>query len=474
MSGSNSPSTDAPAAHRAGPASGAEPALVVAVDGPAGSGKSTVARAVARQLGLRYLDTGSTYRAVTWLALQQGVDLRDPVAVAVLAGSADLEVGTDPREPTISVAGRRVDQEVRSDAVSAAVSAVSAVPAVRARLVAFQQAVLEREGGIVLEGRDTGAVVAPHAAVKVFLTAREEVRAQRRAGEQGAHDRDGVARVAAALEQRDRLDSARAVAPLAVPPGAVVIDTSGLAVEDVVRTVVGLVPAQPAAAPADTAAGPAGSAPPSAYSPLLFSVLQPIAALLARLALRVEVRGLEQVPRRGPILVAGNHSGLLDGPLVAIYSPRQLRILTKDEAFRGPLGWLLRRVGQVPVRRGRADRTALRACLQVLRDGQALGIFPEGTRGTGDLEQVRDGAAYLLLHVPDCPVVPVVCQGTRDALPPGSRRLRLRSRVSVVFGPAFVIDPPANPRARSAVAGVAEQVRVGLAEHLGLVRAGAR
>lgn len=485
------------------------PGRVVAVDGPGGSGKSTVARAVARQLGFDYLDTGSTYRAVTWLALQHGTDLRDDEAVATVAELAVLDVGTDPAAPSIAVNGRRVDDEVRSDAVNAAVSAVSAVPEVRRRLVALQQRVIAAAGDVVIEGRDTGAVVAPTAAVKVYLTAREDVRAARRAREQGRDDADALARTAAALGRRDSLDSSRSVSPLTVAPGAVVIDTSTLAVDDVVRQIIDLVPDRDtdegtnsnsnsdsnsdAVGVGRRAAGPVGPSVASAaartatgrraadlrpaaapsYRPWLLTLLRHPARAIARLAFRFEVRGVEHVPSSGPVLIAGNHSGFLDGPLVAAFSPRLLRIMAKDELYRGPLGVFLHLVGQIPVRRGRPDRAALRACLEVLRGGAALGIFPEGTRGTGELEQVQDGAAYLLLRV-NCPVVPVVCLGTRAALPTGSRWPRWRSPVTVVFGPSLTVVRPANPRARRAVAVVAEQVRVGLADHLHQVRRGQR
>jgi cytidylate kinase len=211
--------------------------LVVAVDGPGGSGKSTVAREVARRLGLRYLDTGAMYRAITQAVLDSRIDLEDAAAIGELAERTVLTVGTFPDHPMIAVNEVDVASAIRTRAVTNAVSAVAAVPAVRHRLVAQQRRIVEsarRSGGIVVEGRDIGAVVAPDAQVKVFLTASTEVRALRRSQQLGEKGVDDVARTLAELDRRDALDSGRTADPLAVAPGAVVLDSTGLAADEVV------------------------------------------------------------------------------------------------------------------------------------------------------------------------------------------------------------------------------------------------
>ena len=158
--------------------------LVVAVDGPSGSGKSSTARRTAAALGLRYLDTGAMYRAVTWALLQRAVDVTDAEQVAAAAANVQLAAGTDPGAPTITVDDVDVSVPIRGQEVTAAVSAVSAVPAVRARLVLLQRWLIG-DGGIVVEGRDIGTVVAPDAPVKVFLTADTSARAERRTAQDG-------------------------------------------------------------------------------------------------------------------------------------------------------------------------------------------------------------------------------------------------------------------------------------------------
>jgi CMP/dCMP kinase len=213
--------------------------FVIAVDGPAGSGKSSAARGVALALRLRYLDTGAMYRALTWWLITQGVDVTDPAAVAYHAGRPAIEVGTDPARPAVTVDGTDVAGPIRSRAVSNVVSAVASVPAVRARLIGMQQDIIARacaSGGIVAEGRDIGTVVAPEATVKVFLTADDATRAQRRSADLVA-DPDATWEVTRQEQQRrDRADAPQ----MAVAADAVEIDSTGLGLNEVIARIVGL------------------------------------------------------------------------------------------------------------------------------------------------------------------------------------------------------------------------------------------
>ena len=244
---------------------------VVAIDGPAGSGKSTVARAVADALGLPALDTGAMYRAVTWAVLDAGIDPADAAGVVGVAEALDLDVG-----PPVRVGGRDVNDAIRTAEVSAAVSVVAAVPDVRVRLVAAQREWIEVHGGGVVEGRDIGTVVAPDAILKIYLVASEEERARRRLQQddaaEGAGDAadsaapegllEGVTHpqggphapkgdpsrgtapddaaldaTRAAIRRRDAIDSGRKASPLAAADDAVVLDTTGLSIDGVVAEV---------------------------------------------------------------------------------------------------------------------------------------------------------------------------------------------------------------------------------------------
>jgi cytidylate kinase len=211
--------------------------IVVAMDGPSGSGKSSTSRRVAERLGLRYLDTGAMFRAVTWWMLLHEVDVGDAGAVAARVEDPVLRSGTDPVAPTITLDGADVAGPIRSPEVTAAVSAVSAVPEVRRRLLRMQREIIG-DGGIVVEGRDIGTVVAPEAPVKVFLTADPDARAARRTAElTGA----SVEATHADLIRRDRADSGRSAAPLTMAPDAHHIDTTPYTLEEVVDQVVWLV-----------------------------------------------------------------------------------------------------------------------------------------------------------------------------------------------------------------------------------------
>lgn len=212
------------------------PRLVVAIDGTSGSGKSSTSRGVAARLGLRYLDTGAQFRAMTWWLLRQGVDVHDPAAVAERSGEPEILSGTDPRGPSILVDGVDVGIAIRADEVNAAVSPVSAVPEVRARLLELQRAIIG-DGGIVVEGRDIGSVVWPQAELKVYLSAEPGARAERRAAETGSIDLTGTQE---SLLARDRIDSGRTTAPLTMADGAVHLDTTAYSLDQVVDQLVSL------------------------------------------------------------------------------------------------------------------------------------------------------------------------------------------------------------------------------------------
>lgn len=210
-------------------------ALVIAIDGPSGAGKSSVSRAVAAELGLDYLDTGSMYRAMTWFMQDSGIDVNNAELVAKAARAEIIQPSTDPSEPGIRVSGRDVSAEIRSAEVTQGVSAVSAVPEVRELMVALQREIARNaKSGIVVEGRDICAVVLPDAPVRLFITADPEARASRRAKENGSD----VSKTVNDLAKRDLADSTRTVSPLEIAPGARVIDTTNIDLSDVISQVI--------------------------------------------------------------------------------------------------------------------------------------------------------------------------------------------------------------------------------------------
>jgi cytidylate kinase len=260
------PSADSAASDASAGTAAAAGSLVIAVDGPSGSGKSSAARGTASRLGLRYLDTGAMYRAVTWWLLEHNVDLADAEAVASHVLGLTLDISTDPGAQHVSVEGIDVTVEIRNRRVSNVVSLVASVPQVRAHLIARQQGIIAGAvmagGGIVAEGRDIGTVVAPDAPVKVFLTASEQVRAERRAAELAgrvaaeprgagsagaagaaiAAEAPGAAVTRAEQAQRDRRDAPQTQ----MAADAVEIDATSLGLDDVIGRIVGLARARQA------------------------------------------------------------------------------------------------------------------------------------------------------------------------------------------------------------------------------------
>ncbi|MCB5909889.1 (d)CMP kinase [Streptomyces pinistramenti] len=217
-------------------------AVIVAIDGPAGTGKSSTSKAVAAKLGLGYLDTGAQYRAITWWMLSNGIDVDDAVAVADASAKPVIASGTDPAAPTISVDGLDAAGPIRTQEVTAAVSAVSAVPEVRTRITDLQRSIAaEAPNGIVVEGRDIGITVLPDADLKVFLTASAEARAARRSGELKGKEASDLAATREALIKRDTADSSRKTSPLAKADDAVEVDTTELTLEQVIECVVTLI-----------------------------------------------------------------------------------------------------------------------------------------------------------------------------------------------------------------------------------------
>lgn len=223
------------------------PGPIIAIDGPSGSGKSSTSRGVARRLGLRYVDTGAMYRAMTWWMLTQGIDIDDPAAISARCGEPVIELRVDPADPGVSVDGRDVSRDIREARVADAVSRVAAVPEVRDRLVRSQRALVDGAlasgNGVVMEGRDIGSVVLPHADLKVYLTADVEARAARRALEEAQRSGTGsVVSAQANLESRDALDTTRAVSPLLQAPDAIAVDGTHLSLDEVIDAVVRALP----------------------------------------------------------------------------------------------------------------------------------------------------------------------------------------------------------------------------------------
>ncbi len=454
--------------------------MIVAIDGPAGSGKSTIAREVATRLGMHYLDTGAMYRAVTLLALEAGlVPDRIPEA-AELAARSDLRFVDRQDDLTRAFIGEReVTDDIRGRVVSQNVSAVSADAAVRALLTARQRQEAAR-GDVVLEGRDTGTVVFPNAEVKVFLVASIEERARRRREQLLAQGVDQpLDQLVADIATRDAYDSGRALAPLRKADDAVQIDTTGMSIPEVIKMVCGLVAAKGGPGWSASAAPPPStpaSAHPSTPAVLTVGEKWPVCRMvkspldtglyrfaysfltpLWRFAFRMDVRGSENIPLTGPVLLASNHRSNLDPFFVGVSFPRQVHFMAKAELWKvRVLGRVIEALGSFPVKRGEADRTAVKRALEMLGGGAVVGMFPEGRRQRGgSVGDIQAGVSLFSLRE-GVVTVPMVLDGTERVVRKGLPRF---PRVTVTFGPPLKLpsaDLPRSERARVVTEGLIE------------------
>lgn len=452
--------------------------MIIAIDGPAGAGKSTVAREVAKRLGMRYLDTGAMYRAVTLLALEAGLVPDRIGEVGALAARARLRVVEQDNDLSrVFVGEREISEEIRGPLVSQHVSLVSADPAVRAVLTQRQreEAAL---GNVVLEGRDMGTVVAPQADVKVFLTASVEERARRRQAQlQAKGVNSSLEQLVREIEARDAYDSSRVVAPLRKADDAVEIDTTSMTIDEVVNAICALAEAKCGkcvercgdfTSSQSLNSQSTNSRPTSSQSTepakwrlcgmikgpmdtLLYRVAYAFVPELWRFVFRMKIEGVENVPLTGPVVLACNHRSNLDPFFLGSACPRMVHFMAKAELWKvKALGKLVEWMGGFPVRRGEADRQAVRRAFAILDAGGVLGVFPEGRRhrdlARGPLGDIQPGISLFSLY-DDVVTIPVVMEGTEKVAV--GRRLAF-PQVRVAFGPPLELPDKSLPRSERA------------------------
>lgn len=467
--------------------------MKVAIDGPAGSGKSTIAHELARRCDLMLLDTGAMYRSVTLACHEQGVDVHDADAVARVAQEVRICFGTDKDgAQTVFLNDRDVTASIRTPGIDADVSAVAAVPAVREAMVA-QQRSLAQDNDVVAEGRDIGTVVFPDAEVKVFLTADPAARAHRRALQRNIEDPTQEQEILKDLKRRDQADSTREVAPLRPAEDAVHIDSSSMTIEEEVQQIMALIsqarqaaanqtptsdapdtgekepakkePAKPSATPSPKPKPKAKEQPeakddepedpddrfydeemrkfPLRHRALYVATLIICGALSKLLWPWKLENGEELWNAEGGRMVIMSHVSMID-PVIIVISDwahgRRMRPVYKSEFDKIKIAkWYFARIGAIPVKRGTADIKAVRRAQRAMQRGEDILVFPEGTRVYSDDQEVTIHAGFALMaQLAKVPVLPVAIVGARDGAPGGNKPLRphrifMRAGKSITF-----------------------------------------
>jgi len=395
--------------------------MIITIDGPAGTGKTTVAKKVAEILGFDYFDTGAMYRSITWQLLEKNATLSDEEEIEKNLAAFSFEIQRNGGSVRYFVNGIDVTAAIRSQKVTARVSFVSSLKKVRESLWEIQRKFAKNRNA-VFEGRDMGTVVFPQAEVKIFLTARAEERAQRRLKELEEKNPEEAAlfnleTMRAEIAKRDDTDSSRELAQLRCPEDAYVIDTSDLSIDQVVDQIL-------CRARLDL---------PRKKHRFYFLILF-LAKVLFKCLYRHRVYGLEHF-FRGPGLIAANHCSFYDPPIVSISWPEEVHFLARESLFKNRIfGAFIRALNTHPVRGDALDLSVFKLIGRLLKEGKKVIVFPEGARSeTGELQELKAGVAYLMVSN-QASIIPAYVYGSFSIWKRSQKLPKWRGKTACVFG----------------------------------------
>jgi len=368
---------------------------IVAIDGPAGSGKSTVAKIVAKRLGFIYIDSGAMYRTLALKAVKNGISLDDKEKIVKMAEGAVIELKNDGEKNKVILDGNDVSGAIRTEEISAKTKIVAAIGEVRAIIRAKQQA-MGSAGGVVMEGRDIGTRVFPAAEYKFYLDASIECRAERRYNEQKSKGETvSLDEIKRQIIERDEKDKTRHESPLVAAKDAEVVDTTKLSIEEVAGLIVKKIEDEE------------GGGKDKVKIHWLFYLGRFFFRVVFKIFWRLEIVGRENIPKSGGLLIAPNHLTYADPPLTGAAVNRPVHFMAKKELFDMPvLGFLIKRTNAFPIKRGMQDIGAFRKVFKLIESGEALMVFPEGTRSKdGGFGKARAGLG-MIACISQVPVVP--------------------------------------------------------------------
>lgn len=393
--------------------------MIITIDGPSGTGKSTVAKAIAKKLRFTFFDTGAMYRTFAWRVVEENIDPEDQEAVEKLIPDFHFDIRViNPEKRRYYTQGVDVTDRIRSSQISIAASKIAVYPDVRKAMVAIQRK-FGRSSNAVFEGRDMGTVVFPDADLKIFLTASLKTRAERRYQEL-IHKFPDVSlsreEIYEELRDRDDVDTTRLISPLKQAEDAVLIDTTRLSVQQVIEEIIKLSPRQK---------------PKMKFS---YKIVYWTARIFFKLFYRLKIYGVENV-RSGAAIIAANHVSFYDPPVLSISCPEEVHFLAKESLFRIPLfGRFIKMLNAHPVARGASDASVFRSILGILKEGKKVIVFPEGNRSQdGAIQPLEKGLGFLV-QKSQCRVIPAYIEGTFSVWPKGRAFPKPFGRITVVFG----------------------------------------
>ncbi len=401
--------------------------MIITIDGPAGSGKSTTASMLAERLGLVYLDTGAMYRAVTNAVLEKNIDPEDEEAIVPVAESIELEFRKIGGGTNLYADGVDVSKEIRSPEVSSHVSPVSRHRGVRRAMVRIQRSIA-RGGGVVAEGRDIGSVVFPYAHVKIFLVADIDSRAERRRLQLQKMGMDqSLPEIRENILRRDEIDSSRSNSPLLRPAGALLVDTSSLTIEQQVGVIEEAVLRE---AERLGRLKRVNGTNEFASMRLYYRISHFAVRMFFRVIFGLRIVGGENLRYRECSVFASNHLSYADPLVAGCGLNREVSFVAKKELFRNRLfGWLIRTYNAIPIDRDEIDRAALKRISSELGSGRSILMFPEGTRSkNGVIGELKAGLGFIALHN-GVSIVPMYVSGTNDLYGCFLRKRRLEVRI---------------------------------------------
>ena len=387
----------------------------IAIDGPGGAGKSTVAKKIAEKLGIIYVDTGALYRTIGLFMLNNGVSPTDAVEVAKRLGDFSLELKFIEGKQVILLDGVDVGDAIRTPEASMAASAVSAIKEVREYLLNTQRDIAKKNS-VIMDGRDIGTVILPNAEVKVFLTASPEARAKRRYAElcqKGVNTT--LEQVASEMAERDKNDSTRDIAPCVPAEDAVLLDNSDLDLDGTAEAIIAIVNEK--------------KKRNKLKDPKSYTFMRALLGGIVRLIFRVKVIGAENIPDDGALICA-NHIAIRDVFLIAATYPRLIRFIAKKGIFKVPvIGQIVAAWGAIKVERNGSDLAAIRTAIELMEGDNTVAIFPQGHRfpGVNPLTTPRKNGAALIAYRSGCDVLPVCIKVKKNEYAP----FRL---VEIVYG----------------------------------------